>query len=213
LTPVADRYPVVADRQRRLVKAVKMPFRQTRRTLALAVGALVLAAPALTSCGFDYATDRVYTPGNGVNDRDAQVDVLNAVVVSGQEGSGTFVASFANNDQEKTATVQSVSGAGDDSSLKFDQSGPIQVPAGGLVNLATDGGIPVTGSFGAGDFVTVSIGFGDGESVEMDVPAVDECGPYTGLDISGKSGSESSPSASTSGSEDQCGATGAPGQE
>jgi len=190
-----------------------MPFRQTRRTLALAVGALVLAAPALTSCGFDYATDRVYTPASGVNDRDASVDVLNAVVVSGQEGSGTFVASFANNSQEKTATVESVSGAGDDSSLKVDQSGPIQVPAGGLVNLATDGGIPVTGSVAAGDFVTLSISFGGGESVEMDVPTVDECGPYTGLDISGKSGSESSPSESASGSEEQCGATGAPGQE
>ena len=72
-----------------------------RRSLALATGALVLAVPALTSCGFDYATDRIYTQAAGVNDRDATVDVLGAVVVSAEEGSGIFVASFSNNNNEE----------------------------------------------------------------------------------------------------------------
>ena len=70
---------------------------QLRRSFALTAAALALTAPALTSCGFDYATDRYYTPANGANNRDGVVDVLGAVVVSTEPGSGTFVASLSNN--------------------------------------------------------------------------------------------------------------------
>jgi hypothetical protein len=147
-----------------------------------AVGALLLAT-TLTSCGFGYATDRVYTPANGVNDRDADVDVLNAVIVSGQEGSGTFIASFANNDQDAEASVDTFAGAGEDASLEADFQ-PITIPPGGLVNLEDDGGIVVTGDFAAGNFVTVTMSFSSGQSVEMDVITVTDCGVYAGLDTS-----------------------------
>ena len=50
-----------------------------RRKLALATSAVALALP-LTSCGFDYATDRPYTPAAGANERDARVDVLGAAI-------------------------------------------------------------------------------------------------------------------------------------
>jgi hypothetical protein len=180
-----------------------MQLRPSARLLA-AVGAFVLAT-TLSSCGFGYATDRVYTPGNGVNDRDAKVDVLNAVIVSAQEGSGTFVASFANNNTTDPATVDSLAGAGDDSKLVVGDFDPIEIAPGALVNLATDGGIPVTGDFESGNFVDVTITFGNGESVDMQVPAVNDCGPYEGLDTSAPSGSATP--------DDQCGETGAPAQE
>ena len=45
-----------------------MDRRLSRRKLATAIGALVLAVPGLSACGFNYATDREYTPGNGTND-------------------------------------------------------------------------------------------------------------------------------------------------
>lgn len=184
-----------------------MHLPRTRRRLAIALGALVLAAPVLTSCGFDYATDRVYTPASGVNERDADVDVLNAVIVSAAEGSGTFIASFANNNQDESASVESISGAGDSSSLQVDDFEPIQIEAGQLVNLATsEEGIIVKGDFGPGDFVTLSIRFGDGETVEMDVPTVNDCGEYAGLDVSsGSPAGETEPT--------ECGATGSPEQE
>jgi hypothetical protein len=166
------------------VKALKMQLRMSARVLA-AAGALALAT-VLSSCGFDYATDRTYTPAAGVNDRDAMVDVLGAVVVSAQPGSGTFIASFANNDQEKPATVTSLAGAGEDSDLKVDAFEPIQVGPGALVNLATEGGIVITGdAVDSGAFVTLEIGFGDGQSVQMDVPVVPPCNEYEGLDESG----------------------------
>jgi hypothetical protein len=44
------------------------------RPLATAAAVLALAVP-LSSCGFDYATDRDYTPGSGANNRDGVVDV------------------------------------------------------------------------------------------------------------------------------------------
>src|SRR4029453_3813831 len=72
-----------------------------RRKIALALSGAVLAVPALTSCGFNYATDRPYTPAAGVNNQDGTVDVLGAVIVSGQDDSGTFIPSFSNNDADQ----------------------------------------------------------------------------------------------------------------
>ena len=172
-----------------------------RRNIALAAGALVLTAtPVLTACGFNYATDRVYTPAAGVNNRDASVDVLGAVIVSAQDDSGTFIASFANNNADQEATVQSLSGAGS-TPVQADAFPPVTIPAGGLVNLATTGGFRVTGTFKAGDFVPVTIAFGNGQRVNMDVPVVTDTGTYAGLDTSSSSAATPSESPSTSPSE------------
>ena len=151
-----------------------------RRPLATAACVLAVCAPALTSCGFDYATDRIYTPATGVNYRDASIDVLGAVIVSSQEGSGTFIASFANNSTTEPGTVEGL--AGDDSDLTASDFSPIEVPAGGFVNLADEGGIEVNGEFSAGGFVPVTVELGTGESVDMKVPVVTNCGYYEGLD-------------------------------
>jgi hypothetical protein len=152
-----------------------------RRTLALATCVLAVCAPVLTSCGFDYATDRIYTPATGVNNRDASVDVLGAVIVSAEDGSGTFIASFANNSIEEPATVETLEGV-DQSQLTASDFSPIEVPAGGLVNLADEGGLEVTGDIAAGEFVPVAIQFGSGDRVQLDVPVVTNCGYFEGLD-------------------------------
>ena len=112
------------------------------RLLVSAATVVALAAP-LSSCGFDYATDRVYTPGSGANNREGDVDVLSAVVVSAAEGSGTFVASLANNSPDAEE------------------------------------------SFTAGDVVPLTIDFGNGERISIDVPVVsDDSGYWEGLDAS-----------------------------
>ena len=160
-----------------------MPLRRSARLLAAA--ALLLTAPALTSCGFDYATDRPYTPGAGVNDHDQPVDVLGAVVVSAADGAGTLVASFVNNDNDKDATVTEVKGAGDDAAVTVGGFTSITVPANGIVNLAdADTPITISGEFETGDFVTLDFTFADGSSVEIDVPTVPDCYEYSGLDKS-----------------------------
>lgn len=171
-----------------------MQLRMSARVLA-AAGALALAT-VLSSCGFDYATDRDYTPGSSTNDRDAEIDVLGAVVVSGQEGSGTFIATFANNLTDEEGSIESLAaetmpGAGEEAeALEVADFDPIEVAPHGMVNLAQDGGIVLTGDLTSGDFVHVTIGFGDGTSTEIEVPVMPNCDEYAGLDESAESDSE-----------------------
>ena len=154
------------------------------RPLATAAAVLALAAP-LTSCGFDYATDRVYTPANGANNRDGDVDVLSAVIVSAAEGSGTFIASFSNDDPEAEQTITAVTGA-EGAEVTAAEFEPVTVPAAGLVNLADPAaGIVLTGDFTAGNVVPLSIDFGSGERVSLNVRVVaDDTGYWEGMDVS-----------------------------
>jgi hypothetical protein len=149
--------------------------------LALSNGALFLAAPGISACGFDYATDRENTITNGVSDQDGTVDVLNALIVSGEAGSGTFIASLANNDTTKPISLESLD-FGSDSTVEVAGFEPIEVPAHGLVNLATGQGIKVAGDFEAGDFIALTLTFDNGEAAEMDVHVVAEDDEYTDLD-------------------------------
>ncbi len=157
---------------------------QPRRTLATAAAVIALAA-SLSSCGFDYATDRDYTPAAGANNRDGAVDVLSAVVVSAEEGSGTFVASLSNNDPENAATLTALSGdeGADVTAAEFE---PVEIGAGTLVNLADPAAdIIVTGDFGPGSVVPMTIDFGDGERISLNVPVVaDDSGYWEGMDAS-----------------------------
>jgi hypothetical protein len=153
------------------------------RLLVTAAAVVALAAP-LSSCGFDYATDRVSTPGSGATNRDGAVDVLSAVVVSAAEGSGTFVASFSNNDPDEEQTFTAA--AGEDATVTAAEFEPITIAPGGLVNLAEPAaGLVVTGEFGAGDVVPLTVDFGNGERVSLNVPVVsNETGYWEGMDAS-----------------------------
>ena len=82
-------------------------IRSQRRSLALAAGSLLLAAQ-LSACGFNNATDEIYQSSAGVDYRKGPLDVLSAVVVSDQEGSGTFIATFSNNSAEDATTVEGI---------------------------------------------------------------------------------------------------------
>lgn len=157
-----------------------------RRSLALLSGALLLAAP-LSSCGFDLATDRVNQIAAGTNNRDASVDVLGAVLVSAEEGSGTFIASFVNNSLDETATVEALepqdAGA---AQVEFE---PIEIEPNSIVNLAQDDqGVPVEGDFGPGGTVPMNVTLSDGNTLEIDVPVVPNCREWEGLD--GPSGAD-----------------------
>lgn len=168
-----------------------------RRSTALTLGALLLGAPLLSSCGFNMATDRPYTPGSGVNDQTKSVDVLNAAIVSKADGSGTFIASFANNNPTQPVQVTGV--AMDAAGAPANSlSGAIDVPAGGLTNLAQKNqGVALSGSFKLGDFVPLQISFSTGEQVRVEVPVVLDANQYAGLDTASQGASaSSSPSAS-----------------
>lgn len=154
---------------------------ELRRTLA--IGTVSLAATAaLTACGFNYPTDRINDITAAANDRSGTVNVLNAVVVSKQDNAGTFIATFVNNDQTKQVTFEGMKGDG--STVTPISTQPIPIAANGLVSLAAVGGIPITGTFHAGGYVTLTLSFDDGESAAIDVPVVVDSGQWAGLDVS-----------------------------
>ena len=153
-----------------------------RRSLALTAGALMLAVPTLSSCGFNYATDEIYTASAGTDVRTSAVDVLNAVIVSDKDNTGAFVATFSNNNKTTADKVTGLAGAGDDTDLSAIDLKPIDVAPGSYVNLADgDQRVTVTGSFTAGDVVMVTIDFANAESVTFGVPVVKAEGPYADL--------------------------------
>lgn len=195
---------------------------QPRRSLRLVAGALVLALPLLGSCGFNKATDQVYTPGAGTDDRSQDVDVLSAVIVAAQANSGTFIASLSNNLTTKDAELTGVAGAGDWSDLTITPSElSIKIPARGLVNLVNEDPITVRGDFAPGQNAALTLTFASGDSVTMPVPVVFACNYYEGLDSSASEPSESaSPTDSSSPGEvtssaspsESASATAAPGE-
>ena len=152
---------------------------QPRRSLRLVAGALVLALPLLSSCGFGKATDKVYTPGVGTNDRDGDVDVLAAVVVAAQPNEGTFVVTLVNNSSEDEAALSGVSGP----DLEFGEFEPIEIDPRGPVNLAQEGGITLTGDFDAGNVLPLTLTFASGDTATLNVPVVVACEEYEGLDL------------------------------
>jgi hypothetical protein len=167
-----------------------------RMRLALASGVLLLAVPALASCGFDYPTDRVNTVGAGVSDRDGTVDVVGALIVAGQSDSGTLIGALASNDEENPISLVSISG-GDDGALQADAFEPIELSPLGHFNLASlaeeDEGITVSGDFDAGDFVDVTFTFDNDESVSVEIPVMKPCDQYEGLDNTQQGTSEAEP--------------------
>lgn len=150
----------------------------------LVTAAVVALAAPLSSCGFDYATDRVYQVTSAAENREGEVDVLSAVVVSAAEGSGTFIASLSNNDPESEQSFTAV--AGEDATVTAAEFEPIAIGPGGLVNLAEPAaGIVLTGDFQAGDVVPLTVDFGNGERVSLNVPVVaDDSGYWEGMDAS-----------------------------
>jgi hypothetical protein len=150
-----------------------------RRSLAL--GAAGLAATiALSSCGFNYPTDRINNLTAGVDYRDGTVDILNAVVVAKAANSGTFVATFVNGSPSKPVSLQSASG--DNTTISNVSATPFTMQPGTLRNLAATSGIPVSGTFALGQFVNISFQFDDGETANLSVPVVSDDGLWAGLD-------------------------------
>ncbi len=78
---------------------------------------------------------------------------------------------------------------GEEGGVEVDEFEPVEVPGSGHVNLATlaedDEGLIVSGSFEAGDFVTVTFNFDNDQSISIDVPVMKPCYEYEDIDGSG----------------------------
>jgi len=170
-----------------------------RRKLALTAGLLCLAVPVLSSCGFDYATDRPNVIANGGYDETGNgMRVLGAVIVANQNNQGTFVATLAVNPDKDvdgsrpsswpslTALQQgapAVVQKHDRVTLEAGHFTPVAMGGNGMTNMAdpTIGGIAVTGRFQAGDVIPVELSFSDGEDITVQTPVVKQCAEYASV--------------------------------
>jgi hypothetical protein len=146
---------------------------RTKRALAVA-GLVVVAAPLLSSCGFNEATNRPNTIANAGYYIYGDIHVLGARIIAPSDGTGTFVATIAATAQADSTKLTGLSGDG----VTAGQFDPIEVPSGTAVNLFTRGGIPVTGGFKAGDSVPVTLTFDNGDSINVDAVVVKQCHEY-----------------------------------
>lgn len=175
--------------------------RRDRGVRALRAGALGLAvAFAAAACGFSPATDSIYYSAPGTDHRkDADdVTVLSAVVVSAQEGSGTFIATFSNSSISEADTVTAIDPSAEESqSITVSGFSPIEIAPTAFVNLADEPpGINVSGDFMAGDYVTLQFTLERSEQFEMAVPVVEARDFYEGLDTSAPDTPAGGPSSS-----------------
>ena len=146
--------------------------------LRLAAVAVLVAVPALSSCGFDRATSRINQITAGDTVRDGTVDVLNALVVSSGPGSGTLVALLVNNDTDTAVALEGAVSGADDAPASVKR---LEINPGGRRQLS-EAEVRVEGDFVAGEVLDVTLSFDNGEEVEISPVVVTECDEYDGLD-------------------------------
>ena len=144
-----------------------------RRPALAAVG--LLAAFALSACGtnMEAQTNQIYDAGPGVNARGGGVDVLNALVVSNPDGTGTLSAALVNQADvaDQVASVE-LSSEGED--LAAETEGiPLELPPfpQNPVQLADEAPVYVEEAQ-TGLVLTLTMTFANGEPVEVEVPVV-----------------------------------------
>ncbi|MFT4083542.1 MAG: hypothetical protein QM638_13240 [Nocardioides sp.] len=182
-----------------------------RRRLALMGVLAALAVPTLSACNsFDYASDRQNVIADGGWDLDSTVRINAARIVSGQEGSGVFIATFTLNPTIDAATsgAKAPTFTGLEASSKATETVQAAsftaIPVGnqGVVNLADPsvGGVAVTGDFQPGDSIPLTLTFSEGDPVTLHVPVVAECGVYADVvaqDAAGTSADNAAQSSDT----------------
>jgi hypothetical protein len=160
---------VIATRTR---PATALPQGRSRVRQLLA---LTLAVPLLAACGpnFGAQTDQIYNPAEGTNNRDGDIDVLNALIVAEEDGSGRLIAGLSNATDEEVE-LTGVVGDGNDVQFGTD-GGDAAVPPGGFLQLADDDAALISAN-GAdvvvGEFVRLTMSFSNGDEVDINVPVV-----------------------------------------
>jgi hypothetical protein len=157
---------------------VNSPFLTSAAKRRTAIAAAFLAVPLLGACGFGAQTDKIYQAAAGPNDRSGDVAVLNATIVSGVNGRGTFAGTLVNGTDAPVA-LTSVTGEGVSAETADNQA--IEVPAYGAENLGVAGEtvppvkLAIYGTdegIRPGRYVELTFTFSSGPAVTMRVPVV-----------------------------------------
>ena len=154
----------------------------------------------MSSCGIGFGaqTDQVYNPTAGTDDRSGAVDVLNALIVSAHKGSGTVIATLVNNNERRADRLTGITGTGPNSGVQVTPGGRTTIPPGGLLNLAKQGSITITGKdVVPGRFIDLTFSFAHGASATLSTLVVSATDPqYSGVPLPSPSSSASSSASS-----------------
>lgn len=153
-----------------------------RRRLGMA--GLLLLVPTAAACGFSSQTNQSYQPAWGTNNRAGQVYVLNSVVVSDKNGTGTWAGTLSNNSVSRSDKLVSITGGKGTIS--------VTVPPGGEVNLAKSGQVQLSGSnIKPGVFIPLTLKFSSGQVTKIDTPVYPHSGDYASVPVGTSSSSAS----------------------
>lgn len=166
-----------------------------------ALVAALFVVPLLAACGTNFGaqTDKVYTPADGVSNRDGMVDVLNALIVSETPGSGRLIGGLVNNDTSTDDQLTGVAGAGNSQGLTVSLAGgDTTIPAGGLLQLADDdaANVQIQGDpseLYAGAFARVTFSFANADPVTVNVPVLAPGENYTHVQLTPSESPSESP--------------------
>lgn len=159
------------------------------RTVVLVASAPVALGGCVATTNFDAQTDQIYSAADGANDRSGSVDVLNALVVSEEPGTGRVIAGLVNNEALQPDELTGVRGVGDSAELTVSvDEGETEIPASGLLQLADDGSAVVSVSgdpelVAPGGYVELAFSFAEGEEIEIDVPVLPPGTDYTEVEL------------------------------
>lgn len=154
------------------------------RRVATGFIAATLAGGLATGCGFNDATERVYTPANGANENtaDVSVAVLGAGIVSTEPGEGTFIAVISNKSLEDSVALTGVVGIEESATVTSSEFPPQEAAPGSYVDLSDDLEVKLSGEFRAGNFVRLALTFDNGDRVPINVPVVANAEYFSDLD-------------------------------
>lgn len=175
-----------------------------RRKLALAGILAALAVPALSACGDTYATDRPNDLGNGAFVMDNGMRILSPRIVASADGQGILIGTIALNPDVDAATISDETRRQDALTGVSATNGAFNAVTGlnrqvnnrGILILAR-GGIPVSGTFRAGDIVPTEFTFANGEKATIQTIVVTDCDYNQGSGQDGWTKATSDPSPST----------------
>ena len=152
-----------------------------RRIAATALATTALLALGACGTGFSAQTNQVYQAGVGANHR-GDIDVLNTLFVTNDDGSATLSASIVNNtdsaDELSSVEVTTLDGK----TLEVDSTEkklPLKRGIASVVGGAADaGGFWISKGATAGDYVKVTLSFNKTAPITIEAPVVTRTAQY-----------------------------------
>ena len=155
---------------------------------AMVTAVVVLATAALTGCGYNFGsqTDQIYQPAVGSNNREGQVYVLNALVVTGGSDGALVAGLLDEADTDDVLTGVTAKGSNGNDLTTTIVGDQIPLPSRSLVRLSQDADVAISGDateLGAGGLISVTFTFQNADPVTLDAPIVAREGPYADVPL------------------------------